>query len=149
MVEASSEGIDLTFLSDDIRSTLDENMINIDQELTAAAAKDEKYVVFKKWLLDNGAVFDETVEFPCVFKNGLMGIAAKKDLPLNKAFLFVPNTCIISLARIRKVPELAKIFEENNSLFGSSHPDVDQLTLAVFLLYQALMGEKSFWWPYL
>ena len=149
MVESSIEGTKFTFLSDDIRSTLDDNMINIDRELTAAAQKEEKYVVFKKWLLDNGAVFEDTVEFPCVFRNGLMGIAAKKDLPLNKAFLFVPNTCIISKKRIEKVPELAKVFEENDSLFGSKHPDTDQLTLTVFLLYNALMGEKSFWWPYL
>merc|ERR1719469_1224783 len=106
MVEASSEGIDLTFLSDDIRSTLDDNMINIDQELTAAAAKDEKYVVFKKWLLDNGAVFDETVEFPCVFKNGLMGIAAKKRSPSQQSFLVCPKHLYNFIGKDTKSPRI-------------------------------------------
>ena len=40
----------------------------------------EKYIKFKRWLLENGAVFDYTVDFPCIYGKGLMGIGAKQDI---------------------------------------------------------------------
>ena len=143
------EGVNYNFLADNKTQFIEPNMQFIDQELTEKARSDPKLMLFKQWLLDNGAVFEDTVEFPCVFKGGLMGIAAKKDLKNNFAFLFVPNKCIISLKRIRAEPELAKIIEENDFLYGKKHPDVDQLTLCTFLMYHYLKGEDSFWWPYI
>jgi hypothetical protein len=51
--------------------------------LSAKIAQEPKYVVFKKWLIDNGAIFEEFLEFPCIMKNGVMGLCAKKDIKRN------------------------------------------------------------------
>ena len=46
---------------------------------------------FKQWCEDNGVKAD-LIEFPVAFgKNGeLIGMAAKQDIPTQKAFLFLP-----------------------------------------------------------
>ena len=51
----------------------------------------QKYIDFDKWLTENGAVY-HAIDFPVAFgKHGeLLGLAAKKDIPPNKAFLFIP-----------------------------------------------------------
>ena len=42
--------------------------------------QDPKHEVFVKWLKENGAIFDK-IEYPAIFEGGLMGIAAKQDIP--------------------------------------------------------------------
>ena len=103
-----------------------------DTELTAEAQKDPKCILFKKWLLENGAIFEDTVEFPCVFKGGLMGLAAKTEIKHKFAFMFIPSKCIITLERAKS--SLKDIIEQNDSLFGKDHPDAEQLTMATYLL---------------
>lgn len=50
-------------------------MKHVNPALTAQAQLDPKYQKFKQWLLDNGAFFD-SVDFPCIYGEGLMGIGA-------------------------------------------------------------------------
>ena len=53
----------------------------IDKKATEAyEASDTKHKRFKKWLIDNGAIFDDAIQYPAVFENGLTGLAAKKQL---------------------------------------------------------------------
>lgn len=56
-----------------------------------------KYANFNKWLTDNG-VKHPGVDYPVAFgKHGqLIGMAARKDLPPMKAFLYVPFNLIIT-----------------------------------------------------
>lgn len=82
-----------------------------------------KYGLFKKWLLDNGAVFDDSIQFPAVFENGLEGLAAKKEIGPHEAYIFIPNTVIVSVARIKADPELNQLIKDNFDLFGDIHPD--------------------------
>ena len=121
--ENLKEGINWNFLADNITETLPNDWRLIDKELSAKAALDPKYMTFKKWLLDNGAIFDECVEFPCIMQNGVMGLGAKKEIKRNQAFLFIPNSCIVSLTRVRESAEMKTIIEENPSIFGKKHPD--------------------------
>lgn len=54
------------------------------------------------WLVQNGAKFDD-VKFPARFLNGqLMGLSAKNYIPPFKCFIAIPNTCIISVARVKQ-----------------------------------------------
>ena len=71
-----------------------------------AQASNGKYARFKQWLIENGAVFDHAVEFPAVFAGGLEGLAAKKQIAPYEAYIFIPNTLIISVARVKACPEL-------------------------------------------
>jgi hypothetical protein len=46
------------------------------------------------------------VEFPAVFKNGLMGLAAKQEIPPYKCFISIPNKLVLSLAHIKANQDL-------------------------------------------
>ena len=65
--------------------------------------------MFKEWLLANGAVFDDSLEFPAVFANGLEGLAAKQPIGPHKAYIFIPNKLIISVERVKAAPELRQL----------------------------------------
>lgn len=125
-------------------------ILSINRDLTdQLALENTKHEIFKNWLLDNGAVFDNDIEYPAVFANGLIGIAAKRTIPANKAFISIPVKCIISLDLAKNCPVLKPIFMKNLKYFGKLHPDYIQLTLTVFLLYENKKQDKSFWWPYI
>ena len=63
--------------------------------------------------------------------------------------MFIPNTCILSVTRVRNTEGIKEVIKDNPKLF-LKHPDCDQLSLAIFLLAEYLKGpEKSFWWPYI
>ena len=97
----------------------------------------------------NGAEFEEAVQFPAVFGGGLEGLAAKKKLGPHTAYIFIPNTIIISIERVKACPELRQLLKDNFELFGDVHPDREQMLLATWLLYHHLQGDKSFWKPYI
>jgi hypothetical protein len=109
---------------------------------------DPKYEVFRKWMVDNGAKFDR-IGFPSLFAGGLMGLCAKTEIPPAHCFLSVPNKLIVSVALAMRDEELRPFFHANPQVFSSKHPDHEFLMLASFLLRQKLIGEKSFWHPYL
>ena len=98
------------FMDDDIRKFLPENMLKTDKKLTAVAQTQPKYHVFKKWLIDNGAIFDENIIYPAVFENGVVGVAAKRKIEPYTAYLFIPNSCIVSLDRAKSCDALRPVY---------------------------------------
>ena len=69
------------FLADDLTKTLPETMRMVDVRATEAYARTQnKHAKFKEWLLENGAIFDDSIQYPAVFTGGLTGLAAKKQL---------------------------------------------------------------------
>ena len=70
-----------------------------------------KIARFLAWLRENGAVFD-MIELAS-FDGGLMGVSAKRDIGQYKAFLSIPNTCIISVTRVRQTEGVKDIINEN------------------------------------
>ncbi len=77
-----------------------------------------------------------------------MGISAKNFIAQNKCFIAIPNTCIISVARVWQ-SDLTPFLKKHPKIFSKKHPDNEQLVLASFLTQQTLLGENSFWFPYL
>ena len=56
------------YMKDDLTQNLPGGLQSIDREATAAAQnRDDKYAAFKAWMIENGAVFDEAIEYPAVF----------------------------------------------------------------------------------
>ena len=99
-----------SYMRDDITQNLPQSLQYIDEAATARAKEENgKYRVFKEWLLANGAVFDDSLEFPAVFANGLEGLAAKQPIGPHKAYIFIPNKLIISLERVKAAPELRQL----------------------------------------
>ena len=97
--------VNYRWMRDDQTKNLPEGERFLDEAATAAFEKTGKYRIFKDWLIANGAIFDEDIEYPAVFSTGLHGLAAKKPIGSNKEFLFVPNTIIFSAERVKNCPE--------------------------------------------
>ena len=83
-----------------------------------------------------------------MFENGVVGVAAKRKIEAYTAFLFIPNSCIISLDRAKACDELRPVYQ-SHSIFSNNHPDQEQIILTTFLLYHKLQGKKSFWHPFI
>ena len=70
----------------------------------------------------------------------------KEDLEPREAFLYVPNKCIVSTEHARRSP-IGELFPEHPNLFVTNS-DRDTTTLIVYLIYERLKGEESFYAPY-
>ena len=132
-----------------MRQNLEPGMQMIDKAATSKEIdSNPKYDRFVAWMREFGARFDD-VQFPTVFENGLTGISAKREIGLNQAFLTVPNILIVSVDKALKDEQLKDFYESNLGVFGPKHPDHEFLILASYLLHNYLLGESSFWHPYL
>mmetsp|Transcript_2543 Transcript_2543/g.3535 ORF Transcript_2543/g.3535 Transcript_2543/m.3535 type:complete len:313 (-) Transcript_2543:1488-2426(-) len=148
--EHSGMEVCFDYMRSDLTQNLPSGLQVINREATQAAqGRDGKYAAFKEWLLQNGAVFDDAIEYPAVFDHGLEGLAAKKTISPYEAYIFIPNTIIISVARVKACPELRQLIADNFDVFGDVHPDREQLLLATFLMFEYLKGTNSFWHPYI
>jgi hypothetical protein len=70
-----------------------------------------KIARFLAWLRENGAVFD-MIELAS-FDGGLMGVSAKRDIGQYKAFLSIPNTCIISVTRVKNTEGINQVLKDH------------------------------------
>lgn len=87
------------------------------------------------------------MEYPAAFgENALVGGLVTSDVLANQAYLFVPNKLLITNLSIRR-SEIASVFLDNAELFEVHH-DGEYLSLIVFIVYEILKGDKSFWKPY-
>ena len=122
-------------------------LTHINWEKTEQMQSSEKYRKFNEWLVANG-VEHPAVDYPVAFgKHGqLIGMAAKKDIPPMKAFLFVPHRLIIQEQTARR-SEISFIFDKHPELY-KTHYDAEYLVLATYIFYEHLKGERSFWHPY-
>jgi hypothetical protein len=76
-------------------------------------------------------------------------MCASEDLPANTAIIAVPNRLVIGHRRVRK-GELKDLYNANAHMFDATqNPDAEINVLAIFVLYEKLKGENSFFHPYL
>ena len=73
-----------------------------------------------------------------------MGAAAKKDIPPNKAYVFVPYSICINISKAKN-SEIGHIFKKK---FFTTHSRANDHVLWVFVLYEKLKGRNSFWYHY-
>lgn len=118
------------------------------KEKTAKLQALQSYKDLDKWLQEHGAHYP-AVEFPVAFgKHGeLLGLAAKKDIPPQKAFLFIPQKLIINEIVCRQDPVCGPVYEKHPDIFRD-HFDNEYLLMIVFVMHNILLGEKSFWHVY-
>jgi hypothetical protein len=76
----------------------------------------------------------------------LIGIAAKRRIGPEEAYIYIPNKLIIHDDKIMK-SEIAFIIEKHQDVFRE-HADGEYLRLIFFMCYEIGKGEKSFWAPY-
>lgn len=111
-------------------------------------SQDKKYEIFMEWCFKNGVKIPK-LEYPAMFEHGLVGVRAKEEIEHREAFLYVPFKLLITMEVAHKHPVVGHVFRENKELFSKEHDDYEQLTLAVFMLYEYQKGYESFWFPYL
>ena len=76
------------------------------------------------------------LEYPATFDHGLIGVRAKKDIEHREAFLFVPFKLLITMELAHNHPIIGHVYKENPQLFTKEHEDYEQMTLAVFMMYE-------------
>lgn len=96
---------------------------------------DPKYIRFKEWMLENGARFPD-VDFPVAFGHHgeLMGLAANKDIPPMRGFLFVPDKLMITAEKARRDPVLGPIIKKHPEVFGGNTLIDETTEIVVFLV---------------
>ena len=70
-----------------------------------------------------------------------------QEIKPREAFIFVPFKTMMTLHKAQESP-LSTLFDSHEELF-TSHQDSEQLMLTVFLLYEFLKGEESYWANYI
>jgi len=80
-----------------------EDMKHIDWEKTRELQDLPKFKRFHQWLKENGARYD-SIEYPVVFgkQGGLIGIAAKRNIGSEEAYIYIPTKLIINDDKIYK-----------------------------------------------
>jgi len=79
---------------------------------------------------------------------GYLGLLAGKDIKINKVVLAVPQHLIITLSKARN-SELKHLIEKETILNDEDDSDTEFNVLVLYLIYEHLKGEKSFYYPYL
>ena len=113
---------------------------------TKELAKKTEIIKLLNWLKENDCIFDK-VQWPAVYGNGLVGCLALEDIKPLEAFVYVPIRCQMSVEHA-KASEIGVMFTNHDSLFvGNYYRDV--LIVCIFLMYERMKGEDSFWAPFI
>ena len=95
---------------------------------------DQKVEKFLEWCTLSGIIAPK-IKYPAIFENGLVGIRAVEPIEFREAFLYIPYKCLITTDLAQEIPELKDIVD-NNSIFAKSHPEYEQYTLVLILLWE-------------
>lgn len=103
---------------------------------------------FNRWCDENG-IIRPAVRYPVAFgsKGELVGVAARREIGLNEAYIYVPLKCIINESKARADPKIGHIFERYPHLF-KNRDNSEHLIVIFFVLYEMSKGKDSFWYHY-
>ena len=103
-----------------------------------------KYSLFKKWLLTNGAIFSKNIDFPYTYGPfNLIGCKSVSEIKENESILLIPKKLMI----ISK--ELSYLNEYITDIEDELYEDTDMSTLYLTLhLCLELKNPNSFFRPY-
>ncbi|GMF39570.1 unnamed protein product [Phytophthora fragariaefolia] len=98
---------------------------------------------FLQWLRENGATFPK-LQWPATMPSGLRGAVARERVGPGEPVLCVPRRLLVSEERCWSDPQLGRVFRENRDVFARDDP-----VLTLFLVRELLLGDRSFFQPYL
>jgi hypothetical protein len=93
-------------------------------------------------LKDNGVLVDSRIRYPTYFgsaKAGVVGISASKPIEKNRAVIAIPYDLFITVEKVRKHEELAKIIKDNPQIFKDEE-DSHIKILVLFVSYELIKG---------
>ena len=127
-----------------MKKTISEILSDIQQDINNSTSNDndnisedikEKYMNFKKWLDENGAIYPK-LNFPKKFCN-ITGCQATEDIKENSCIFYIPYKLLIDSSNI------------NINYLPSSLKNNNTIKLVLFLLEENNKKEKSFYKPYI
>ena len=127
-----------------MKKTIFEIISDIQQDINNISSKDnndiseeilDKYINFKKWLDENGAIYPR-LSFPKKFCN-IIGCEATEDIKENNCIFYIPYKLLIDSSNI-KINYLPSSLKNNNTI-----------KLVLFLIEEHNKKEKSFYKPYI
>ncbi|KAL4105369.1 hypothetical protein PRIC1_003436 [Phytophthora ramorum] len=98
---------------------------------------------FLQWLHENGTTFPK-LQWPATTPNGLRGAVATEHIATAEPMLCVPRRLLISEDLCWRDPQLGPVFLDNRDVFSRDDP-----VLALFIVRELLLEERSFFHPYL
>ena len=104
----------------------------------------QKYSLFKKWLISNGAIFTKNLDFPYTFGPfNLIGCKSLSDINENESILLIPKKLMIISKELLYLNEYIEDVEDD------LYEDTDMSTLYLTLhLCLELDNKNSFFRPY-
>ena len=103
-----------------------------------------KFNLFKKWLLENGAIFEHLIEFPVIYGPfNKIGCISKENIDENESFIMIPEKLIITSNNLNYFDKYINKIKED-----LSEKDLNLLYLILFLYFER-KNEKSFYKPYI
>lgn len=79
----------------------------------------------------------------------MKGVGAKDNIPANTIIMSIPNKILISVKKALK-SDLKDMYKAHPLIFDESkNHDAEFNILAVFVIYEKLKNENSFYFPYL
>ena len=104
----------------------------------------QKYSLFKKWLISNGAIFTKNLDFPFTYGPfNLIGCKSLSDINENESILLIPKKLMIISKELLYLNEYIEDIEDD------LYEDTDMSTLYLTLhLCLELDNKNSFFRPY-
>ena len=105
----------------------------------------QKYKIFKQWLIDNGAIFQKNIDFPYTYGPfHIIGCKCISDIKENEGILLVPRNLMIIAQDLHYLDKcLDKLSED---IFEEEDRSTLYLTLHLYLEHK---NKKSFFKPYI
>ena len=105
----------------------------------------EKYKIFKKWLIDNGAIFQKNIDFPYTYGPfHIVGCKCVSDINEDEGILLVPKNLMIIGKDLTYINKLIEEIKEELS----EEEDLSTLFLTLNL-YLEKDNKDSFYKPYI
>ena len=105
----------------------------------------KKYGIFKKWLIENGAIFTKNIDFPYAYGPfNLIGCKSVSEIQENESILLIPKKLMIISRELNYMDELIKDIKEELDI----KYDIPTIYLTLYL-YLENKKENSFFRPYL
>ena len=105
----------------------------------------QKYKIYKQWLIDNGAIFQKNIDFPYTYGPfHIIGCKCISDIKENEGILLVPRNLMIIAQDLHY---LDKYLEKlGDGIFDEEDRSTLYLTLNLYLEHK---NKKSFFKPYI
>ena len=106
------------------------------------ATKAEKVSQLLDWLVSEGCIINPKIQYPAIFQNGLIGMAASQVIEPGEVLTEITPQVIFS-TELLKSCEISIIFDENIDYFGKENTEwLDNQFLALFVYEKIKPNSK-------